>query len=236
MMTTRAVSTPIQAATETPGCWANFVSGAGKTVNWCGRQIAIAATAVWGGIQKIATWAAAAFKRLAFYAGIGLASAIAYVKAHSVAFIIGGSALAAGIVLGLLFNRACGCCNKPTALQNVETQAAAVNQAAEERNQAVGNANQNLAEEVQELNRKVAAAAVEAADQPTHQALAMDAGPLQMVPEHPQYVDAGLATGGRVAATRRVFEGGVPTQTTLAQTTLAQPTLATTVAYPPAHV
>jgi hypothetical protein len=113
MTTTTAISTPMQPVTQPTGCWANFVSGAGKTVNWCGRQLGIAATAVWGGIQKIATWCAAAFKRLAFYAGMGLAAAITYVKAHSVAFIVGGSALAAGIILGLLFNRCCGCCDKP---------------------------------------------------------------------------------------------------------------------------
>ena len=200
MMTTRAVSTPIQAATETPGCWANFVSGAGKTVNWCGRQIAVAATAVWGGIQKIATWAAAAFKRLAFHAGIAFAAAITYVKAHSTAFIIGGSALAAGIILGLLFNRACGCCNKPTALQKVEAQTEAVNEAAKERADAIEATTQNLTQQQQELAERITAAQTAAVAHPTTQ-------PAPVAATATLPAAAAQAPASRVAALRGAYDG-----------------------------
>ncbi len=104
---------PVMRATTEPGCWANFTSGVGKTVNWCGRQIATAATAVWGGIQKIAQWAAAFFKKVAYHIGVGFAAVVGFVQRHSREFIVGGIALAVGLALGLIFSRICGCCNKP---------------------------------------------------------------------------------------------------------------------------
>ena len=105
---------PIQSAVEqTTGCWSNFVSGAGKTANWCGRQIATVGKAAWSGIQKVAAWAVTFFKKVAFFCGIAAAAAISFVKAHSSLFLVGAISLAAGLTVGLLFSRICGCCNKP---------------------------------------------------------------------------------------------------------------------------
>lgn len=102
-------------ATQTTGCWSSFTNGVSKTASWCGRQVSVAAKAVWGGIQKVASWAATFFKKAAFHCAVAFGTAVAFVKAHSVQFLIGGIALAVGVTLGLIFSRVCGCCNKPAA-------------------------------------------------------------------------------------------------------------------------
>lgn len=107
--------TPTPVVDAQPGCWSNFVNGASSTVNWCGRQISTAAVATWNGIRKVAVLTAAFFQRLAFYCGVGIAAAITFVKDHSREFAVGGIALASGLLLGLLFSRCFGCCNKPVA-------------------------------------------------------------------------------------------------------------------------
>jgi hypothetical protein len=154
MTTVPAVVTPI--ATESAGCWSNFCTGAGNSVKWCGRQIATAAVAVWNGIQKIAIWAAAFFKRLAFYCAIGIASAITFIKANSVAFIVGASALAAGLLLGLLFARIFGCCNKYAAPPAASTEDAS------DTTQATSTATEEQAAQATALANAVAAQALEA--------------------------------------------------------------------------
>jgi len=117
---------PINTIASTTGCWSNFVSGAGKTVSWCGRQVANAGKAVWSGIQKVAALAVTFFKKIAFFCGIGAAVAITFVKAHASKFLIGGVCIAAGLAIGLLFSRICGCCNKPVKTEEIEDQSAAV--------------------------------------------------------------------------------------------------------------
>jgi len=57
-------------------------------------------------ISKAATWAANFFSAL----GAGI---VMFARIYSRELIIGGIAFAAGLLIALIFNRCCGCCNKP---------------------------------------------------------------------------------------------------------------------------
>jgi len=99
---------------STTGGWSNFISGASKTANWCGRQVVTAGTAIWSGVQKVSAWAVTFFTKVSFYCAIGTTTAVNFVKTHARQFLVGGICAAVGLAIGFLFARLCGCCNKPT--------------------------------------------------------------------------------------------------------------------------
>lgn len=97
---------------QTAGCWSNFVSGAGKVVNWCGRQVTTAVTAVSDLVQNVVKAAANFFRKTAFFCAFVSTSVTTFIKTHAVVLAAGSLALGAGVIGGLVLNRFFGCCNK----------------------------------------------------------------------------------------------------------------------------